>query len=499
MKIRFLFPLVLACIAFVPLATALPPDPRLDTEPMNATGSRGEDRDVIPGEGAVGEWKGALDVGVMQLRLALHVTQLDDGALAGTLDSLDQGAMGIPLDTIESGDGVLRFHIKSIGAFYRGEINEDGSAIEGTWTQLGREHPLTFNRTKTAFTLKRPQEPEPPFPYTSEEVRFRNEADAVTLAGTLLVPEGEGPFPAVLMITGSGPQDRDELLMGHKPFLVIADYLARRGIASLRYDDRGFGESGGNHMASTVTDFAEDASAGIAYLKSRPEIRQSAIGIVGHSEGGLTGAMVASERDDVAFLVLLAAPGESFAKLLVRQTRDILRLKGVEEDLINRHVAHLESAIALIRDASLPRAELKEKLGKLAKDERASYTEEEAKALGFDKAAIERNITISTTPWFRSLAREDPADYLGEIDIPTLALFGGKDVQVAAEVNAAVMRSLLEQADNPDFEVAILPGLNHLFQHADTGAIREYGKIEETFAPEALERMGDWIAERFVR
>ena len=239
----------------------------------------------VPGEGAAGEWLGALDVGSVKLRLALHVEKKDDGSLGAVLDSIDQKAK-IPVDTAVFEGRTLRLTLKAIGGSYEGTLNADGSALQGTWSQGGRTLPLTFDRQEKAFALNRPQEPKGPFPYASREVTFQSEAGGVQLAGTLLLPPGEGPFPAVALVTGSGPQDRDETLMGHKPFLVIADALARRGIASLRWDDRGAGASAGDHMGSTVDDFAADARAAVAFLRSRPEVDGNAIGIVGHSEGG---------------------------------------------------------------------------------------------------------------------------------------------------------------------------------------------------------------------
>ena len=211
----------------------------------------------ISGEGAAGEWLGALDVGAVKLRLALHVEKKDDGSLGAVLDSIDQNAK-IPVDTAVFEGRTLRLTLKAIGGSYEGTLSVDGSSLQGTWSQGGQSLPLTFNRQEKAFALNRPQEPKAPFPYTSREVTFQSAAGDVRLAGTLLLPPGEGPFPAVALVTGSGAQDRDESLMGHKPFLVIADALARRGIASLRWDDRGAGASTGDHMGSSMEDFAAD-------------------------------------------------------------------------------------------------------------------------------------------------------------------------------------------------------------------------------------------------
>ena len=442
-----------------------------------------------------GDWLGALDVGPTKLRLALHVEKTGDGRLGATLNSIDQGAK-IPVDTAVFESGTLRLSLKAIGASYEGTLNAEG-ALEGTWSQGARKLPLVFHRQEAPFALNRPQLPKEPFPNESREVTFQSEAGNVRLAGTLLLPAGEGPFPAVALVTGSGPQDRDETLMGHKPFLVIADALARRGIASLRWDDRGTGESAGDHMGSTVDDFAADARAAVAFLRSRPEVDASAIGIVGHSEGGLTAPMVTAADESVGFLVLLAPPGEPLRSLLVRQTRALYRLQGIDEKLIDRAMAAQSEDLELIADPSISVDRLQEKLRALSASRRKQFTAEERAQLGVDADAIEGNIRVSTTAWFRSLTRQDPAVNLRNVKIPVLALFGEKDFQVDAQVNAEAVRTALAAAKNPDHEVRTFPGLNHLFQHAKTGGMEEYATIEETFAPEALGAIGDWIAARF--
>ncbi|HKI03434.1 MAG TPA: alpha/beta hydrolase [Thermoanaerobaculia bacterium] len=452
----------------------------------------------VPGEGAAGQWLGALDVGPTKLRLGLNVEKTSDGGLSAILDSIDQGAK-IPVDTVVFERGILRLGLKAIGAAYEGTMNADGSALQGEWSQGGRKLPLTFQRQEKAFALNRPQLPKGPFPYESREVTFTSGAGNVRLAGTLLLPEGKGPFPAVALVTGSGPQDRDETLMSHKPFLVIADALARRGIASLRWDDRGTGKSTGDHMGSTMDDFAADARAAVAFLRSNPAVDGSAVGIVGHSEGGLIAPMVASADKSVAFLVLLAPPGEPLRSLLIRQPRALYRLQGLDEKLIDRAMAAQAEDLELIADPSIPVDRLQEKLRALAESHRKQFTAEERAQLQIDANAIEQAIRVSTTVWFRSLIRQDPAVYLRNVKIQVLALFGEKDFQVDPQVNAEAVRAALAAAGNPDHEVRSLTGLNHLFQHAGTGSIEEYATIEETFAPEALVAIGDWIVARFPK
>ncbi len=447
--------------------------------------------------GVAGEWLGALDVGAIKLRLALHIETKSGGGLATALDSLDQGTK-VPVDETLFENGRLRLALKMIGASYEGMLSADGATLQGTWSQGGRQLPLTFQRQEKAAALRRPQEPKGPFPYRSLDVSFRSGAGNVELAGTLLLPAGQGPFPAVAFITGSGPQDRDETLMGHRPFLVIADALARRGIASLRWDDRGTAKSGGDYLGSTEEDSMADARAAVAFLRSRPEVSRSAVGIVGHSEGGLIGPMAAAADPGVSFLVLLAPPGVPLRALLERQARDILRVQGVEPRLIDRTAAAQAEDLAMIADPAIPDGELRARLKTLAATRRSQLTAAERASLKMDDGnAVEQSIQMAASPWFRSLVRQDPAVYLRKVRVPVLALFGGKDLQVEPQANLEAVRAAL--AANPDHQERILPGLNHLFQHAGTGAVDEYGTIEETFAPEALATIGDWIAARFPK
>ncbi len=450
----------------------------------------------IPGEGIGGEWFGELDAGPMVLRLALHMKSSPEGDLSGSMDSLDQAAEGIVIDVATYEEGTFKYSIHRIGGSYEGELNEDGSELKGTWKQGGQAMPLTFRRVEKPFALNRPQEPVGPFPYEEREVRFRNEVDGISLAGTFVVPEGEGTFPTVVFFSGSGPQDRDESLVGHRPFAVIADVLARRGIASLRFDDRGVGGSEGDLMNSVTSSFANDAIAAIRFLEAQTEVDLDALGLIGHSEGGLVGPMVAVKDKQLDYLILLAPPGESLDKLLLRQSADALRLRGVDEELILQLQRDSAGDMVLIKDLNLSQEELITKLRERAELVKANYEEGVLEELGLTDAVFEQSLRLVSTKWFRSLMNIDPVVYLDQVSIPTLALFGEKDVQVAAQVNADVLQASFYRSGNKEASVKIQPNLNHLFQNCETGSMEEYGQIEETFDVETLGLIGDWILQR---
>lgn len=337
---------------------------------------------------------------------------------------------------------------------------------------------------------KRPQTPEPPFPYASSDLVIPGTREGISLAATLFTPEGSGPFPAVVLVTGSGPQDRDETILGHKPFLVLADNLARRGIAVLRYDDRGVGSSTGDLAQATTLDFADDADAVFSWLASQAFVDSRRVGIIGHSEGGLIASIVASRNSAVAFIVLLAGPGLRGDELLLLQNAALAKAMGASS-------AQIETARSL--NATLYAAAIREQNPvEAATAVREAYSNYVASAPGLSKlarkAALKQTDSIVaslTTPWMRTFLALDPACYLVDLRIPVLALNGSKDLQVPPDENLAALAHALP-ASAP-LTALRLEGLNHLFQHAKTGLPSEYEKIEETFAPEALAAIGDWI------
>jgi uncharacterized protein len=439
----------------------------------------------------IGDWLGTLDVGVVKLRLVFYVTSKPDGTTTGTLDSIDQGAKGIPLSKVTASEETVRLECQTIGGRFEGKLSDDGDTIDGTWQQGAVHLPLTLKRTRPEElpVARRPQDPKPPYPYKSEDVTYENAKAGVTLAGTLTIPQGDGPFPAVILVCGSGPNNRNEEIFNHRPFLVLADALTRRGIAVLRYDKRGVGQSTGDYAKATLTDFASDARAGIAYLQTRGEIDRHRIGLLGHSEGGMTVPMVAAKSPDVHFVVLLAAPGVPMDQLLAAQQAAVLKTMGIDEATIAKAQESQRKMFDVIRTEKDDSAALKQ-LTALGKDSLDRYPENLRKALA---ATGQAQLRMLVTPWFRELLATDPKPALSALRCPVLAINGAKDVQVVPSENLPAIETALKAAGNRDATVRELPGLNHLFQPCTSGSVTEYGTIETTIAPDALNLITDWI------
>jgi len=424
----------------------------------------------------------------MKLRIVLHVSKSADGTLTGTMDSVDQGANGIPFSSISETGGAVRFELKSIASVFEGTLDAEKSHIAGKWRQGGASLPLTFERTDKAIELNRPQEPKKPYPYNEEDVNYENKKAGVKLAGTLTWPRASGPFPTVLLITGSGPQDRNEALMGHKPFLVLSDYLTRRGIAVLRVDDRGEGGSTGSTMNSTSADFAGDVLTGIEFLKSRKEVNPAQIGLIGHSEGGLIAPMVAADSSYVAFIVMMAGPGMKGFEILDAQAAAIAKAMGASADSISQNRTMQEQMFAIVRSEQDPAAAEK-KIREAWSKAMAQLPAEQQKARA---GALDAQLKMVLSPWFRYFLDYDPAPALKKTKCPVLAIDGELDLQVPTG-NLTKIAEALEAGGNTDFEIVKFPRLNHLFQTSKTGSPAEYAQIEETIAPVALETMTGWI------
>lgn len=449
-------------------------------------------------EALEGLWQGTLSIqgGAMELRLVFKVQRNEQGILESFLDSPDQGANDIPVNKVMLDGDQVEFHVISVAGHYEGTLDESGSKMDGHWFQSGMSLPLTLERGGEVLEIRRPQEPVPPFPYRSEEVEYINTAASNTLAGTLTMPETGGPFPAAILISGSGPQDRDEMVFGHRPFLVLADHLTRQGIAVLRVDDRGVGGSTGNIVEATTEDFAGDVVAGIEYLKTRQEIDPARIGLIGHSEGGLIAPMVAGRSDDVAFVVLLAAPAVTGEKILYDQSVLIGRASGAGEEQLQRNRKLQEEIFAILK-SDIDDAQMQSELRELFSAAGGELTEEQRAAAGLgSEAAIDAQVASVLNPWFRFFLIYDPGPALKELKCPVLAMIGSKDLQVPPKENLEGTAEILKAGGNSDFTTEELAGLNHMFQTAESGALTEYGQIEETMAPRALEMISDWILAR---
>ena len=427
-----------------------------------------------------GTWAGSLDTGSIKLRIVFHITNTED-VLTATMDSPDQGANGIPVTVVTRDGSSLKLELKQANGVFEGKLDEKLNTIDGTWTQGGGSAPLVLKRVKDAAELvrPRPQNPVKPYPYRAEDVFYPSKPAVFTLAATITIPPGKGPFPAVLLIAGSGAHDRDEALMGHSPFLVLSDYLTRKGIVVLRADKRGVGKSGGNYATATTVDFASDAEAGIAYLQSRPEVDSRKIGLIGHSEGGVVAPIVAVQDPNVAFIVIMAGSGVPGDDIIVEQTKLIAEAGGQSHEEAEKTSDDERKILALV-EAEKDDAELEKKL-------RAELGDKESNAM------LDAQIKTLRSPWFRYFIQFDPATALSKVKCPVLAIIGSKDLQVPAAQNLPPIRKALKAAGNKNFEADELPGLNHLFQTAATGAPSEYGDIEETMSPVALEKIAGWI------
>ena len=444
----------------------------------------------------VGDWHGQLDVMGTKLRISFHITQQEDSYIT-TMDSPDQDAFGLPTDSTSFQADTVTILIKSMGVEYVGKLGKGG--IKGTFKQAGQSLPLNLKGEELAKpkVAVRPQDPIKPFGYHSEEVTFINKsANSIKLEGTLTLPKNvKNPAVAVL-ITGSGPQNRNEELgpFNHRPFLVLSNHLTKNGIAVLRFDDRGTAESEGNHQKATSADFSTDVSAAVDYLKTRTDIDISKIGLIGHSEGGFIAPMLASSRNDIAFVVLLAGTGVDGATILTTQSRRASELAGTNHAKLDFDEALSTKVFALVKSEKNTE-KLKSKLAQLIsetvtegpKEMTAEYTDEVIKA----------QIDMLSSNWFQYFIRTDPKQFIEKVTCPVLAINGEKDFQVLPKLNLNAIDTILKKSGNKDFTIKELAGMNHLFQTAETGAIDEYGKIEETFSPIALNIVSEWINKRF--
>lgn len=445
---------------------------------------------TINAQDITGLWSGVLKVQGVQLRLVFNISKTENG-YSSTMDSPDQGAKGIPVTSTRFENSKLRLEITNAKIEYSGELKEN--EIIGTFRQNGQEFPVNLLRgTIGKEIMKRPQEPVKPYNYYTEEITFKNLKANIALSGTLSLPKTGDDFPVVILISGSGPQDRDEALFGHKPFLVISDYFTNHGIAVLRYDDRGVGQSEGDFKMATSANFATDVESAIAYLKTRKEVNKNKIGLVGHSEGGLIAPIVASQSKDVSFIVLLAGTGLRGDKVLLFQQELIAKASGIsalEMDKSKQINAKLFEMVIKSDDNQKLKTALTDLINQALTNDSSARLPKGMK----QEAFVSMQVSQILSPWMQYFLKYDPSMALERVKCPVLAINGEKDLQVSPKENLTAIKNALAKGGNKRVTTIEFPGLNHLFQECTSGLPGEYAEIEQTFSPEVLDQMTNWI------
>jgi len=439
-----------------------------------------------------GHWEGAIQIPGHDLLVKIDLTPAA-GDWKGAIDIPEQGAKALPLEKIAVEGDHVRFAIAGVPGSPTFDGKLENGKIGGTFTQGQASLPFHLGR-EAVQAARRPQDPVPPFPYTEEEVTYQN--GDIRLAGTLTLPPGPGPFPAVVLITGSGAQNRNEELLGHRPFLVLADHLSRNGIAVLRVDDRGVGGSTGSVSAATSSDFAGDVLTGVQLLKRHPRIAPGRIGLIGHSEGGLIAPLAATRSKDVAFIILLAGPGVPGYDILPAQVEAVSEAGGAPAEKARKEADLIRAALDLVRSEK-DNAALRVKLKKLIEEHSDAIDPQDLQAAGSVDALADQQAKSLGTPWFRYFLDYDPRPVLRQVKVPVLALNGELDRQVPPAQNLPAIEQALREGKDPDVTIRRMPGLNHLLQTAKTGSPGEYATIDETMAPAVLDLVTHWILERF--
>ena len=431
-----------------------------------------------------GTWNGKLSLPNASLTICFNLQQTEQG-YTSTCDSPDQNVKGIPTGSTLFQDSILTIQIPDIRASYKGKLEKDGK-IYGDFTQ-GLRFKLNLEKGEVAKP-KRPQEPQPPFPYKAEDITFENKEAGITLAGTLTLPEQGKKFPAVVLVTGSGAQNRDEEIMGHKPFLVIADYLTRNGIAVLRCDDRGVGGSTGVFAEATNEDYASDAEAAINYLKGRKEINPKQIGIIGHSCGGTVAFILGARNKDIAYIVSMAGATIKGDSLMLKQAETVSKSGGTSDAMWELYKPTLRTRYAILTQDKSTEEIRKELYANII----ATLPPVQLQDPNIAKQ-IEVEMNGMLSPWYLHFMKYDPTQDLKKIKCPVLAVNGDKDIQVDADMNLKAVEDWVKSNGNKKVTTKKYPGLNHLFQSCKTCTIMEYGQLEETISPEVLKDMTEWI------
>lgn len=442
--------------------------------------------------GFTGTWEGKINAGV-EVRIIFQISYDTSKKIIATMSVPDQGLKNVSTTVHTNGDsihiGMARFQSK-----YSGQLR--GDSIVGNFQQ-GIPLPLNLKKVTGVVEKIRPQTPVPPFPYKTEDLVYTNNNKSITYGATITLPPGEGPFPAAILLTGSGQQNRDEETLGHKPFAIIADHLTRKGIIVLRVDDRGMGQTSGDVFSATTRVFANDALVSLDYLLSRKEVDKSKVGLIGHSEGGMIAQLIAAERKDLNFIIMLAAPGEKVLKLMNDQNEAILNKAGLPANYVSAfQELYQEILTAAIATGN---KNLNEKVKVIVNSWTANtpkniviattgITDEKSKT-----AFVTRFASQISSPWFRYFLSYDPNSYIKNISAKVLAVNGGSDIQVLSKQNLAGIASALKESSSKQFEIKEFPGLNHLFQECKACTVAEYGELQQTISPVVLDYLSSWL------
>lgn len=449
-------------------------------------------------EALLGRWEGKTEVLSLTLPMVVEFSQGPEDRLEARIDI--QGAQKLPLTEVRFEEGQVHFELQAGPGLAVWEGRVEGDSIQGRFTQSGAAGEFSLDRSQEAAGEEGKEEAagdETPKPFREEELTFQN--GDITLAGTLTLPLTDGPYPAAVLITGSGPQNRDEELFGFRPFRIIAEYLSAQGVAVLRYDDRGVGGSSGNTSQSTSADFATDVQAALRLLSARDDIDGSRIGLIGHSEGALIAPMVAAaDGSQVAFLVLLAGMAVSGEQILLAQGERILRSNGAPPEMIEENRQVQREIFQAARTGEWAEVEqnmrqaMREMLEKMPAEQRSQISDVDQ----YVDINVRNQLAFSRSPWFKYFLDVDPASILEQVRAPVLALYGDLDLQVPADINIRPLETALKKAGNEDVTTMTLLGANHLFQEARTGSPNEYPRLEKKFIGGFLEALSSWILEK---
>ncbi len=443
----------------------------------------------------VGIWQGKVNIG-MDLRVVFTLKQDESKNFTATMDLLDQGITGIVTNDVIVKDDSLTINVKEFQGSYSGKLTNE-TTITGNWKQ-GITTALQLNKIEKLPVIHKPQTPLPPFSYKSEDVIYSNNNGSIQYGATITMPFGEGPFPAVVLITGSGQQNRDEEISGHKPFAVIADHLTKNGFAVLRVDDRGVGQTTGDVTSSSTLDFANDVNSGLDYLMSRKEIDKKRLGLIGHSEGGMIAPILAAKRKDISAIVLLAAPGKNGTEVLIEQNEAFYTSRGLSKEYVSSYMDLFSAILHLIKNSPdkealkiKATAEVESWLQKTPKNIVIATTgiiNDDNKSLFIDKI-----VEAMGSPWFQYFLNYEPQQFIEKLTCKVLAINGSKDAQIFAKSNLAGIEAALKKSKSKSYRIKEYEGLNHLFQKCKTCTVQEYGALEETISTDVLKEIAAWL------